>query len=111
MFDVYYTKKANCYLLEARNTGDRFYVANVQKTSGYPKSAKRPYKSNSIYLLKNGKFILLRMSDPSSRQLYSAIMDRLSQFIQRQQEIQQTIKEEEEEQYSLLEQNLDDIEY
>lgn len=111
MFDVYYTKKANCYLLEARNTGDRFYVANVQKTSGYPKSAKRPYKSNSIYLLKNNKFILLRMSDPSSRQLYSAIMDRLSQFIQRQQEIQQTIKEEEELQYSLLEQNLDDIEY
>lgn len=109
MFDVYYTKKKDCYLLEARNTGDRFYVKS-QKCSGYPKTAKRPYKG-TVYLIKNNKFIPLRMSDPSARQLYSAIMDRLTQFIIRQQDIEASIKEEEEEKYSLLEQNLDDIEY
>lgn len=109
MFEVYYTKKENCYLLEARTTGDKFY-AKVSKSVGYPKTAKRPYKG-TIYLIKNDNFIPLRMADESSRQLYSAIMDRLSQFIQRQQQIQQSIKEQEETQYSLLEQSIEDIEY
>lgn len=109
MFDVYYTKKKDCYLLEARSTGDKFYV-KASKCSGYPKTAKRPYKG-TVYLIKNNKFILLRMSDPSSRQLYSAIMDRLNQFILRQQDIEVSIKEEEQNQYTLLEQNLDDIDY
>ena len=109
MFDVYYTKKKDCYLLEAKNTGDKFYV-KTQKCSGYPKSAKRPYKG-TVSLIKNDKFIPLRMSDPSARQLYSAIMDRLTQFIIRQQAIQSSIKEQEEKQYALLEQNLDDIDY
>lgn len=109
MFDVYYTKKKDAYLLEAKSTHDKFYVT-VTKTKGYPKSAKRPYKG-TVWLIKNNKFILLRMADASSRQLYSAIMDRLTQFIQRQDEIQALIKEEEQAQYDLLEQNLDDIEY
>jgi hypothetical protein len=109
MFDVYYTKKKDAYLLEARSTGDKFYVT-IRKTLGYPKKAKRPYKG-TVWLIKNGKFILLKMSDSSSRQLYSAIMDRLTQFIIRQEDIKASIKEQEEEQYSLLEQNLDDISY
>lgn len=109
MFDVYYTKKPNAYLLEARSTKDRFYV-KVSKSQGYPKKAKRPYKG-IIYLIKNDKFIPLRMTNPSSRQLYSAIMDRLTQFIQRQEDIQASIAQQEEEQYTLLEQNLEDIMY
>lgn len=109
MFEVYYTKKKDCYLLEAKNTGDKFYV-KASKCSGYPKSAKRPYKG-TVSLIKNDKFIPLRMSDPSARQLYSAIMDRLTQFIIRQQDIQASIKEQEQNQYTLLEQNLDDIDY
>ena len=47
MFDVYYTKKKDCYLLQARSTGDTFYV-KASKCSGYPKSAKRPYKGSSL---------------------------------------------------------------
>lgn len=109
MFDVYYTKKKDCYLLEARNTGDKFYV-KTQKCSGYPKKAKRPYKG-TVSLIKNNQFIPLRMADSAARQLYSAIMDRLTQFIQRQQDIEASIKEEEQLQYTLLEQNLDDIDY
>lgn len=109
MFEVYYTKKKDAYLLEAKSTGDKFYVT-TRKTLGYPKKAKRPYKG-TVWLIKNGKFILLKMTDSSSRQLYSAIMDRLTQFIQRQEEIQSLIKQEEQEQFDLLEQNLDDITY
>lgn len=108
MFDVSYAKKKNCYHLESESIGE-FYV-KVEKCSTYPKSAKRPYKG-TVYLIKNNKYIKLRMSDPSSRHLYSVIMDRLNLFIIHKQDYQAFIKEQEEKQYSLLSQNLDDIDY
>ncbi len=111
MFNIHYTKKPNCYLAVLKDTGDRFYVANVQKTKGYPKKTTREYKSNNISLIKDGKFIKLNMSDSSARSLYGPLMDRLSAFIRAEEFIQQSNKEQEEKQYALLEQNLDDIDY
>lgn len=109
MFEVNYTKHKNCYLVVTKSTGDKFYV-RVSPCLGYPKTAKRPYKGQ-VYLIKNNKFIKLNMAESSSRQLYSTIMDRVTQFIQRQQDIITSIKEEEEFQGSLIEQTLDDITY
>jgi hypothetical protein len=56
------------------------------------------YTNKKDYLIKNNKFIPLRMFDPAYRQLYSDVMDRLNQFILRQQDIEVSIKEEEQNQ-------------
>lgn len=100
MFEVNYTKHKNCYLVVAKSTGDKFYV-KVSPCLGYPKTAKRPYKGQ-VYLIKNNEFIKLNMAESSSRQLYSTIMDRVTQFIQRQQDIITSIKEEEQSSLSEL---------
>lgn len=111
MFEVHYTDKPNCYCLVSKSTGDEFLIEDVQKSVTYPMSAKRPYKSDSVYLKKNCKRIKLNMSKPSSKQLYSVMMDRLSLFIIRQEDRALLKRQEEEEKYSLLSQNLDDISY
>lgn len=100
MFEVFYTKHKDCYLVVAKKTGDKFYV-RVKPCSTYPKSAKRPYKGH-IQLIKNNDFININRADDSSRQLYSAIMDRVNQFILRQQDIINSIKEEEQSSLSEL---------
>ena len=100
MFDVNYTKHKDCYLVVTKKTGDKFYV-KVSPCLGYPKTAKRPYKGQ-VYLIKNNNFIKLNMAESSSRQLYSTIMDRVIQFIQRQQDIITSIKEEEQSSLSEL---------
>jgi hypothetical protein len=56
------------------------------------------YTNKKDYLIKNNKFIPLRMFDPAYRQLYPDVMDRLNQFILRQQDIEVSIKEEEQNQ-------------
>ena len=109
MFDIYFTKKKDAYIVESRNTKDKFYV-KVKPCSGYPRAAKYPYKG-TIALIKNERFIYLNMADASSRELYSAIMSALSGFIIRQLDIEQSIRAVEEEQYQLLEQSLEDIDY
>ena len=90
MFEVHYTKRKGCYLLT--HNDDKFY-ARVTPTKGYPRTAKRPYKGQ-VSMIKNDKFIPLDLSHSSSRQLYSAIMDRLTQFIQREESIKKLHDEE-----------------
>lgn len=111
MFKVYYTDKPNCYRLVSKSTGDEFDVDYVQKSLTYPMSAERPYKSDSVYLIKNGKRIKFNRADESARQLYSTMMDRLSLFIMRKEAKALIKQQEEEKQYSLLSQSLDDIDY
>lgn len=86
-----------------------YFIGNVKPSEGYPKKAKYPYKAR-ISLMKDKKFIPLSKSDAQARQIYSAIIPEVCAHIAREKDIERRIKEDEEAQYALLEQTLDDLE-
>lgn len=105
------------YVATLEKTGDNYFIGNVKPTQGYPKKAKYPYKGD-VSLMKSQPdetgvnqmtFIRLRRGDAAARTIISALTPELCTFIERNKAIDAAIKEEEEKQYSLMENNLDDL--
>ena len=114
MFKIRTTAKG--YVAELQSSGDRYFCGHVQKTEGYPSKAKFPYKAD-VSLMKpkqsNPKecdFIRLSRQDTAARTIISALMPELCAHIKREKDLEETIKQEEKEQFDLLESSLDDLE-
>lgn len=108
---------AHGYIATLEKTGDRYFCGHIKPTQGYPKKAKYPYKAD-ISLMKmepdstgvnQMTFHRLSRGNAQARAIISAITPELCAYLDREAAIAAAVKQEEEEKYTLLEQNLDDI--
>lgn len=81
MFDVYPTKMEDSYILEEKYTGYKFLVRRYDLDEDSCKG--------SVHLIdSSNNFLLLRKTEQASKQLYTVIMDRLTQYINHRQALQ-----------------------